>query len=144
MIIFVSMNQHIRKATALLLAFFIFAATVSWTVEKHYCLGHLIDVAFFQEAESCGMMVDTGQGPSSFNLEAPSCCSNEIISIKGLEDLTYSVKDLKLHLPFVFLFPVNGLVHFLEENVLFYGPFNYNPPPILVRDIQVLYQVYLI
>ncbi|MCM4166953.1 hypothetical protein KCTC52924_01809 [Arenibacter antarcticus] len=138
------MKQVFRKLISLLLAFFIFAATVSWTVEIHYCLGHLVDIALFQKAESCGMNIIANQGVASINLESLHCCSDEVISIKGLEDLTYSVKDFKLALPFVFTVPLNTQIHFLEANGLLPIPIIYSPPPIFLGDIHVLQQVFLI
>lgn len=144
MIIFALMKQVFLKITSLLLAFVIMVATVSWTVEKHYCLGQLVDLAFFQEAESCGIIEKTGQDGSSFKVEEPSCCSNEVISIKGMEDLSHSQRDIKVILPLYFFTPLNYHNNFLQPYRVFPTHVNYNPLPLIVRDIQLLKQVFLI
>ncbi|WP_026809843.1 HYC_CC_PP family protein [Arenibacter latericius] len=139
------MKQVIRKITSLWLALLILFATVSWTVEKHYCLGHLVDIAFFQEAESCGMIAADDAEITNLNLEQPSCCIDEVLSIKGLEDLAFSVKDLKLVLPFTYaVLKEEADFHFLEEIDGLPNLGTNNPPPLLGRDIYLVYQVFLL
>ncbi|WP_051315562.1 HYC_CC_PP family protein [Arenibacter certesii] len=138
------MKQVVRKITSLWLALLILFATVSWTVEKHYCLGHLVDIAFFQEAESCGMIAVGNNGNAIFKLEEPPCCSSEVISIKGLEDLSYSVKDLKLVFPFIFTAAKENSALILE--IIYELPILgiNNSPPHIGRDIYLLHQVFLL
>ncbi|WP_150451224.1 HYC_CC_PP family protein [Arenibacter lacus] len=139
------MKKILFKISSLLLSFLVLAATVSWTVKKHYCFGNLVDIAFFQEAESCGTIADLETGMLDFTVEEPPCCSSEVLSIKGLEDLVYSsIKDLKWELPFIFMVPTAVPSH--HPALLFDPsiPNNYRAPSLQLGELQVRYQVFLL
>ena len=37
------------------MAVMLLLSTTSWTVGKHYCMGLLVDISLFAQAENCGM-----------------------------------------------------------------------------------------
>ena len=134
----------LHKICALALAFLMLASTVSWTIEKHYCLGSLVDIAFFHEADSCGMGVDWDGGTVVKEDISNSCCVDETISIEGTDNLRISQNDFELNQQFFWHAYSAYYLHFFEVNTAQLVPSSGYPPPILVRDIHVLDQVFLI
>lgn len=126
----------------MVMAFFMFASTISWTVEKHYCFGSLVDIAFFHEADTCGM--DMGLAKTIFDKQGKPCCDHEVITIPGQDDLKISYHDIDLGQP---LFVVDYADYFTyrfqpkEQQLV---PHSDYPPPILIKDIHILDQVFLI
>lgn len=49
------MKMLFHKGLALVLAVMTVLSTVSWTVDKHLCMGRVMDVALFGKADECGM-----------------------------------------------------------------------------------------
>jgi len=121
------------------MALLLLASTTSWTVDKHFCMGDLVDVAFFTSADSCGMNMD--DIPGEWQLD---CCSDEIIVITGQDNLKISFDELSLaHKLLVTSFAQSYLALFqeTEEQII---PHNDYPPPLLVQDLQLLDEVFLI
>lgn len=111
-------------------------STLSFTVEKHFCGSHLVDVAVFSEAEGCGMeMPSTSKKP---------CCKDEIDVIEGQDELKLNIQDLDIQQQQVvatFFYTYINLFEGLPEQVV---PFKEYSPPHLHYDRQVLYDTYLI
>ena len=63
-------QQFISVAMALL----VLISTLSVSIEKHYCGDHLVDIAFFAEAEKCGMEASD----EDKDLMAQSCCKDVV------------------------------------------------------------------
>ena len=126
------------------MALLLLASTTSWKVEKHFCMGHLVDMAFFLDAEDCGMSVDMMNDEDSMTQRDSPCCSDEVIFVDGQEELKTAFEDLNVDQQlFLIAFThsyttiFNGLARRIVLN-------EHYPPPILVRDVQVLDQVFLI
>lgn len=111
-------------------------STVSFTVDKHFCGSHLIDKAVFSKAKTCGMQMDA-QAENQ-------CCTNKKISVEGQDELKISFDSFDFHQQ-VFLatytFTYINLFENLPEQVI---PFKDYSPPLLVRDIHLVDQVFLI
>ena len=128
-----------NRITSLFLAVLVVFSTLSFTVEKHFCGGHLVDVAVFSEVKKCGM--DT----SVMNSEKKSCCQDKVEVIKGLEDLKIdSNKDLvTVQIAFVkssdYKFEV--LYVTLPKQI---NPHKNYAPPNLVAEITILQETFLI
>lgn len=139
---FCPVRQSLQKITAPFLALLVLLSTVSWTVDKHLCMGRVMDVAFFQSANSCGMaeaMEIMGDTTSKMD-----CCDDESFTIEGQDDLKLSWEQLSIEAQ-VFV------VSFLQSNFqvyLFPGkntiPEQVHPPPLLDNDLNLLYEVFLI
>lgn len=116
------------------MALLVLASTVSWTVDKHICMGRVMDISLFAHADDCGMGMDIEK----------SCCDEESFTLQGQDDLKLSFENFYLD-QHVFLVPL------LQTYFELFGidaeapdPFSwYNPPP-LIREVQVLYQTFLI
>ena len=135
--------EFLRKLGNLSLALLVLLSTVSWTVEEHYCMGRLIEVSFFTEAHGCGMEMDDTDAEDN-GLESFSCCDEETLLFDGQDQVKlvkdqadYAQPQLSLNRYFVY----SPFV--ITSPDLIPVP-NYRPPPLIVRDIQLLHEVYLI
>lgn len=111
-------------------------STVSFTVDKHFCGSHLVDKAVFSKAKTCGMHMDAQA--------EKKCCTNQKISVEGQDELKISFDSFDFHQQ-VFLaayaYTYINLFENLPEQIIPYKDYS---PPLLVRDIQLVDQVFLI
>lgn len=129
------MQKWITKIVAFALSALILISTMSWSVEKHLCMGHVMDIAFFHPADNCGM----GEGV----METP-CCDNESFTLKGQEDLNISWDNLNFgtqQFLVAFSYSYVGLTAIPLDNFVIQITY---PPPLLVNDLSLLHEVYLI
>ncbi len=116
------------------MALLVVASTISWTVDKHLCMGRVMDISLFSHADDCGM---------SQNMEK-TCCDDESFTVKGQDDLKMSFNDLNLDQQIFIVVLVESYFNLLESNKEAPDAFKeYSPPP-LIRDVQVLDQTFLI
>jgi hypothetical protein len=138
------MKAIFHKIFALSMALLLLLSIVSWKVEKHYCMGRLIDVALFAEAESCGMDALGFDQEEGLKQVRQSCCDDEVIIIDGQDELHLLANDLEISQQsfFIAFAETNYIISLnLAEQPLLN---EYYPPPIIVTDIQLLDQVFLI
>ena len=137
-----------KKITAnigvFLLTILVLFSSVSFTVEKHLCGGHIFSESFFGKAEKCRMDDGTcelaGNNPS---YSKKSCCEDEIQFINGSIFEKAPVLKLDSH-------QQNFIASNLIEAVLFSQKEsrstqfkNYIPPP-NTRNFNIFYQVFRI
>lgn len=80
------MRQFFHQIASLLMALLVLASTVSWTVDKHICMGRVMDISFFAHADDCGMDMDM----------ETSCCDDESFTVQGQDDLKISFENFDL------------------------------------------------
>lgn len=142
-VIFVTVKEIIQKFVAIAMALLVLASTTSWKVEKHFCMGHLIDLTFFLEAEGCGMAANLMDDKEAFQID-DSCCSDEVVFMDGQDDIKPASDSLDNELqPILIAFTYSYFYIFNEGNTNESLIDDY-PPPILVKNIQLLDQVFLI
>ncbi len=142
--IFVVVKDFANKIASVSMALLLLASTTSWKVEKHFCMGHLVDVAFFADAEDCGMSMSEVNDDNTTLQQENSCCTDEVIFVDGQEDLTTAFENLSVDQQFflvAFTHSFTTLFNGLKQQKV--GN-EYYPPPLLVRDVQILDQVFLI
>ncbi len=128
-----------HKTLSLTLALLVFMSTFSFTVDKHFCGSMLVDKAVFSQAKTCGMEMNA----DSYSSE-DSCCTNEKTVVDGQDELKISFQSLDLDQQlFLTTFTHSYLILF-EGTSVKHVPFNHYSPPILVSDIHILDQVFLI
>ncbi|WP_368668173.1 hypothetical protein [Flagellimonas sp. S3867] len=136
------MKDIFRNISSIFLALMVLLSTVSWTVDKHLCMGRVMDVSFFAHADDCGM--EEAMAAMGTDAGENHCCDDETFTVKGQDDLKLSWYDLELeHQTFLVAFAHSYLDLFIPVEKL-PVPHEKYPPPILVKDIQVLDQVFLI
>jgi len=138
------MRDSIRKISAILMAFVVMFSTMSFTTSKHFCGDELVDFSIFTLAESCGMdMNDIDITSNECQIGEEDCCTDVINIIEG-QDLVKSEINFDNNQQFfvvAYFYTYINLFEGLKENIV---PFRNYSPPILVKDIQVLDNVYLI
>lgn len=121
------------------MAILVLFSTISFTVEKHYCGNHLVDVAINSEAKKCGMM------DSDASAMKKSCCNDTLEVFEGQDELKASTSvELDLnHQIFLtsFVYSYVNLFNGLPQHII---PHKMYVPPDIVEDIQLLEEVFLI
>lgn len=142
---FVVMIQILHKILAFVLALAVLLSTLSFTVEKHVCMGEVTDVSYFSEADSCGMeAVSCENAESGDRVEQSKCCDNLHELIPGDQLEQQALKRLEIQdYDFIVSYISTYLID-LEQgdraDFIEFGP----DPPLVERNIQILYQTFLI
>lgn len=126
------------------MALLLLLSTTSWKVEKHYCMGRLMNVALFTDVETCGMDMSASMAGENLGEAKNSCCDDEVVFVDGQDDLKISFNDLNVEQQ-SFLIALSytyfSVLHDLKEQPV---PHERYPPPILVKNIQLLDEAFLI
>lgn len=121
------------------MALLVLFSTMSFTVDKHFCGSFLVDQAVFSEAQTCHMKA----APEGMTSEK-DCCDEQKVLVEGQKDLKISFDDLEIPQQ-VFIagltFSYLSLFEGIEQQSI---PFADYSPPILVYDIHLLDQTFLI
>ncbi len=130
------MKQIFHQIVSSLMALLVLASTVSWTVDKHICMGRVMDISLFAHADDCGMDMDKEM--------EKSCCDDESFTVQGQDDLKISLEKFDLDQQLFLLSFVQTYIQIFEIDSEESNSFSeYNPPP-LIRDVQVLDQTFRI
>lgn len=138
------MKKCLQKFSSLLLALLVLVSTFSFTVEKHFCGDILVDQAVFSKVKDCGMSALQMEAMQANMTAKKSCCSNTHLTVDGQDELKISFNSLSLDQQvFLAAYTVSYFQLFdsYSEEIV---PFKYYSPPLLVTDIQLLDQVFLI
>lgn len=139
------MRKVFSKIVAITLAFVVLFSTVSFSVGKHFCGDILVDVSLFKEASSCGMEMGA-TSTSGCETVKMNCCKDVQVIIEGQENL----KDTPVNNS---LTPVQiyAMVGFVYESLKRFDPeapkvivLEEYIPPLLMKDLQVQHQTFLI
>jgi len=117
---------------------------MSFTYSEHYCGDFLVDSALFSKAESCGMAMETASAESDCNSFKKDCCSDNVKQIEGQSNLKIDFNSLTIpQQDFVvaFTFSYINLFESIEKRI---NAFENYSPPLVNKDIAVLYQVFRI
>jgi len=136
------MKQIFQKITSSLMALLVLVSTFSFTVDKHFCGSLLVDQAIFTKAASCGM--DMHSSSEKMMMDEENCCSNQNITVEGQDQLklSFSSLDFDQQVFFtVFTFSYINLFEGLPQQII---PYKNYTPPLLVKDLPVLNDTFLI
>ena len=129
----------------LFMAAVVLITTMSFTVDMHYCGDTLVDYSFVQQVKTCGMeKAQVASTCENSTLSKKPCCTDKQVVKKGNDNLKISFDQLT---PEQQVFVVSFTYSYLS---LFEGteskeaPFIAHAPPFVKRDVQVLYQTFLI
>lgn len=138
------MKNRFYKILSFSMALLVLFSTFSFTIDSHYCGDILVDSSLFGKAESCGMENQQVSSEEGCSLIQKHCCDDETLSISGQDDLKVSLEKLSFEQhQFVasFVYSYLNLFEGLQENRV---PFNHYPPPVLIKDLNILDQTFLI
>lgn len=130
------------KLVSFALSFLVLFSTLSLTIEKHFCGDVLIDVAIFSESEKCK---DDIAEKTKHDSIKKSCCKDEIDVVEGVSQLTTnSFEDIDTIEKQVLIAYGLSYVNLFEGLPNLVIPHKDYTSPILIKDIQVLDETYLI
>lgn len=132
-----------KQVISFILSFVILFTSMGFTLSSHYCGGKKVKTVLNlgKSDVSCGMK-DVIKECSNHKQFKKKCCQNEFQKIQVEDDYTPQVADYNLETKFVsiFLYITSNILNVeLEEDT-----FNNHSPPILVRNIPILIQSFLI
>jgi len=135
----------LKNIASIFLAFLVLFSTMSFTFNEHYCGDILIDSTLFTKAETCGMEIQKPSPEENCSIEKKNCCKDVVKLIEGQDDLKLDFTDLNLQqqvfiTSFIYYTYIN-LFEGLDKNII---PFKDYSPPLIVKDIHVLDNVFLI
>ena len=141
-------HDRILQLISMAMAVLVLISTLSVSIEKHYCGDHLVDVAIFSEAESCGMEMtdmDLSTSDDGPGISKKTCCTDVVNLFQGQDELSVEKTqvlntDQKVFI-LAFTAVFSGLITVETEKN---PPFEHYSPPMLDEDIQVLNEVFLI
>lgn len=114
-------------------------STFSFTVDKHYCGNYLVDSAVFSKAKTCGMEPNSQEG-----ITEDHCCKNEKVAVDGQDELKMSFDQFHLNQQVFIAAFTYSYINFFEPQAQQIIPFKDYSPPLLVTDIHLEDQVFLI
>ena len=137
------MKEILRNIISIFLAVIVLLSTMSFTINKHFCGDHLVSTSVFLKAKTCGM--DNPQ-TSDKNCESmvKDCCKEEIQLIEGQDDLKLDLINFDSHQKYflyAMVFTYIDLFEGLDKNIV---PYKHYTPPLVVKDIQLLDETFLI
>ena len=140
------MKEKLHRLGAVCMALLLLFSTLSFSMGMHYCGGHLVDLRFFDKADSCGMMpvAETPSGDCTVMDAGEDCCTDLQILVEGQDDFKVSFDQLTVGQQlFITSFAYAYISLFEATENRSPKDWGYAPPP-LIRDVQVLYQTFLI
>lgn len=138
------MKQLLRKISAIIMAFVVLFSTMSFTFSEHYCGHKLVDIGLFSKAEACGMEMQKPVSSENCELSKSDCCKDEVTQFTGQNELNTSFSSLNFEQQIFVASFVYTYVNLYDGLALNIVPFKYYTPPLLVTNIHVLDQVFLI
>ncbi|WP_299521312.1 hypothetical protein [Winogradskyella sp.] len=128
----------LHKVFSTLLALLVLVSTLSLAIEKHFCGDVLVDVAVFTEIDKCC-------SGDSDKTTKDSCCKNEVDIVEGQDNITIKtfedLEDIHKQVLFAYAHSYINLYEILPKQII---PHKDYSPPLLIRNIQVLDETYLI
>lgn len=126
------------------MALVVMFSTMSFSINKHYCMDHLVDVSVIFPADSCGMDMMTTPDTEGEQFSTTPCCSEENIAIEGQDEInTADSISVEINKNFVAAFVYTFSALYVDE-------FKERPeykdysPPLITKDLPVIYETYLI
>lgn len=110
---------------------------MSFTVNQHFCGDFLVDQAIFSQAETCGMEHEPGVADEKG-------CSDDSIAIDGQKDLKLPFYDLSFDQQVFLVSFTYSFSRLFEEQPAQNIPFANYIPPLLVQEIHILNETFLI
>ena len=137
------MKKVFQQILSVCMAFIVMFSTMSFSVDMHYCGDTLIDFSLMQNVKSCGMEMQAPTDCESI-ISKKSCCSDKTVTVKGQDDLKTSFDKFSFEQQaFIasFVYSYKSLFEVSETNT---NSFKAYSPPFIIRDVQLLDQIFLI
>lgn len=126
------------------MALIVLYSTTSFAVNLHYCGKDLTNVSVLNSEKSCGMEMEKLPKSDDCSLQKTDCCADECFVVNGQKELKQSTDQLTFQQQVFtvrFFYTYLNLFEGLDRQVI---PFKNYTPPLLVKNLLVLEETYLI
>jgi len=133
----------LHKILSIAMAFVVLLSTLSFTISKHYCGDTLVDTSLFSKAKSCGMEMQNSSNKDC-SIIKKNCCSEEQQLIEGQDNLKLDFTKFDLQQKIfvsTFVYTYINLFEGITKESIHFKDYS---PPLIVKDIHTLDEVYLI
>ncbi|MCK0177674.1 hypothetical protein MWU50_00055 [Flavobacteriaceae bacterium S0862] len=137
------MKSKLHKIFSFAMAFVVLFSTMSFTINKHFCGNTLVDTALFVEAKTCGMEEQVSNNTDDA-ITKNNCCSTEELLIEGQDNLKLDFTKFDLQQKIfvsTFVYTYINLFEGITKESIHFKDYS---PPLIVKDIHTLDEVYLI
>jgi len=127
------------------MALIVLFSSFSFTVHSHICGGEIADVSYFLEADSCEMEMNVCENDNSsqHQVKKEPCCENISNIIQGNDNNQQAQPTLEVaQAQFLAAFTISYISLFDEAKTAPF--FNEYSPPLVVKNIYKLDEVYII
>ncbi|NKI26613.1 hypothetical protein HCG49_08560 [Arenibacter sp. 6A1] len=138
------MKNIFRQIAAFSLALLVLLSTMSFSVDMHFCGKTLVDYSFFDKVDSCGMEMMQPAANEACSIVIDDCCKEENILVEGQDDLKISFDSLTFQQQVFVIAYSYSFLSLLEGDIKNKVPFGDYTPPLLIRDIHILDETFLI
>ena len=138
------MKVFIKNIASVFLAFLVLFSTMSFTISEHYCGNTLVNSSIFSKAKNCGMEMPQKSPKEGCSIEKKDCCKDVVKLIEGQEDLKIDYLALSFDQQLFitsFVYTYINLFEGLDKKSI---PFKDYSPPLIVKNIHALDEVYII
>lgn len=145
------MKGIFHKFISIVLIPIVLVSTTSFSVFKHECGGELYSLSITGNDDSCGMDMNTVEESCKLipvkdiiASEKDRCCNSDTILVSGSQtnldsEIQLSQIQLKIFKAFIATY-----LNLIQTDITSAINYNYYIPPITVKNIAVLYQVFKI
>ena len=139
------MKKSFFKISSFVMALVVLLSTFSFAVDQHYCGDVLVDFSFFGKAESCGMEMQQSSRISMTTVFIKKVVARIApLAIAGQDDLKISFEKLSSEQQLFVVSFIYSYINLYEGFDTKIVPFKDYSPLRLIRDVQVLDQIFLI
>ncbi|MBD3626524.1 hypothetical protein [Cyclobacterium sp.] len=132
-----------QKIATLFLSLIVLLSSMSFTLNRHLCMGEIEKVSLFKEVKACKMHAKSCHDDKSESSKK-DCCENEQLIVQGQDELTKAsiFKQPQPEMSAVlYLLVAYFTVNTVQPDVV---PHQHYAPPLIRQDIPVLIQSFLI
>ena len=143
------MKNIIHKISSFSLALIVLFSSLSFTVNKHYCGGEVINTTLLVSADNCGMNMNVCENELQNNKQTTSvekepCCKDTTQVVDGndtnqqAQQMNLDIAQVQFVQAFVYSFVLNFQLPTNFSEIIDYSP------PLVSNNIQTLFQVFRI
>jgi hypothetical protein len=141
------MRDILHKILSVFLSFTVLFSTLSFSVDQHVCMGEVTDTSYFSDADSCGMIMEVEDcaidGLTDDKVQREKCCNDIHELIPGNQTEQKALQSFEIEKAQFLLVFYCTYINLLEDDTDEL-PFRSHSPPLVDKDINVLYQTFLI
>ena len=125
------------------MAIVVLFSTLSFTIDKHYCGGTLVETAIFHKAEGCGMEMDNPSAEGCA-ITKKNCCNDEQLVVDGQDELQLQVDTISFEQQVFITSLVYTYINGFEGVNNKVSSYEKYEPPLVIRQLYKIDETYLI